>query len=253
MYSLLIRNATIAHPDGSTTPGDVACAAGKIACIAKNIFAPAEETIDAAGKLLLPGVIDPQVHFREPGKEYKEDLRSGSRAAARGGVTSFLDMPNTDPATINQQALNDKLARAARKSVVNYGFFIGATKDNLDELNRAAPACGIKIFMGASTGSLLVNRAEDIERIFAHVWISRREAGAGSAQTSLRSLIVPSPARCSRRLPLRHRRAPGASMANRGGPRTVDAAGSLRCRGTRSPRRRANTSRVRGTSNLPQK
>ena len=168
MYSLLIRNATIAHPDGSTTPGDVACAAGKIACIAKNIFAPAEETIDAAGKLLLPGVIDPQVHFREPGKEYKEDLRSGSRAAARGGVTSFLDMPNTDPATINQQALNDKLARAARKSVVNYGFFIGATKDNLDELNRAAPACGIKIFMGASTGSLLVNRAEDIERIFAH-------------------------------------------------------------------------------------
>ncbi len=168
MYSLLIRNATIAQPDGSTFSGDVACADGKIARIDKTIFAPAEEAIDAAGQLLLPGVIDPQVHFREPGKEYKEDLHSGSRAAARGGVTSFLDMPNTDPPTTTQQALNDKLARAAQKSVVNYGFFIGATPDNLDELNSATPTCGIKIFMGASTGSLLVNRAEDLERIFAH-------------------------------------------------------------------------------------
>ncbi len=168
MYSLLIRNATIAHPDGSTYSGDIACEAGKIVQIDKNILAPAEETLDATGKLLLPGVIDAQVHFREPGQEHKEDLRSGSRAAARGGVTSFLEMPNTDPATTTQQALDDKLARAAMKCVVNYGFFIGATPDNLEQLNSATRTCGIKIFMGASTGGLLVNRAEDLERIFAH-------------------------------------------------------------------------------------
>ena len=168
MFTLLIRNAAIACPDGTTFIGDLACDAGKIARIDKQIFAPAEDVIDAAGKLLLPGVVDPQVHFREPGSEHKEDLRSGSRAAARGGVTSFLDMPNTDPTTTTQRALDDKLARAAKKSVVNYGFFIGATPDNLDEINSASPVCGIKIFMGASTGSLLVNRPEDLERIFAN-------------------------------------------------------------------------------------
>ena len=168
MLSLLIRNATIARPDGSTFPADLACADGKIVRIDNAILAPAEETIDAAGKLLLPGVIDPQVHFREPGKEYKEDLHSGSRAAARGGVTSFLEMPNTDPPTTDQRALDLKLARAAQKSVVNYGFFIGATPHNLNDLNSVTSVCGIKIFMGASTGSLLVNREQDLERIFAH-------------------------------------------------------------------------------------
>ena len=168
MLSLLIRNATIARPDGSTFSADLACVDGKIARIDNTIVAPAQETIDAAGKLLLPGVIDPQVHFREPGQEYKEDLHSGSRAAARGGVTSFLEMPNTDPPTTHQAALDDKLARAAQKSVVNYGFFIGATPNNLDDLNSVTSVCGIKIFMGASTGSLLVNREQDLERIFAH-------------------------------------------------------------------------------------
>ncbi len=98
----------------------------------------------------------------------KEDLHSGSRAAARGGVTSFLEMPNTDPPTTDQRALDLKLARAAQKSVVNYGFFIGATPHNLDDLNSVTSVCGIKIFMGASTGSLLVNREQDLERIFAH-------------------------------------------------------------------------------------
>jgi dihydroorotase len=168
LYSLLIRNAAIAHPDGHTYGADLACQDGKIVRIEPQIFAPADEVIDAGGRLLLPGVIDPQVHFREPGKEYKEDLRSGSRAAARGGVTSFLEMPNTDPPTTDQRALDEKLARAAQKCVVNYGFFIGATPDNLEQLNSVAPVCGIKIFMGASTGSLLVNREEDLERIFAN-------------------------------------------------------------------------------------
>ncbi|MBI3899860.1 MAG: dihydroorotase [Gammaproteobacteria bacterium] len=166
--TLLIQNARIARPDGTTIDGDVYCNNGRIEKIDRSISTRADESIDANGLMLLPGAIDPQVHFREPGKEYKEDLASGSRAAAKGGVTSFLEMPNTDPPTTNQAALNDKLARAAGRCVVNYGFFIGATPNNLDELNRAEPACGIKIFMGSSTGSLLVNRDEDLERIFAN-------------------------------------------------------------------------------------
>ncbi len=168
MPKLLIRNARIARPDGSIFEGDLLCHDGAIERIAAQISVPADETLDAGGNLLLPGVIDPQVHFREPGREYKEDLGSGSRAAVKGGVTSFLEMPNTDPSTSNQAALDDKLRRAADKSVANYGFFIGATPDNLDEINHASPACGIKIFMGSSTGSLLVDKAEDLERIFAN-------------------------------------------------------------------------------------
>lgn len=168
MHNLLIRNARIARPDGTTFVGDVACEDGRIDRIDGSITAAARETIDAAGNLLLPGVIDPQVHFREPGNEYKEDIGSGSRAAVRGGVTSFLEMPNTAPPTTTQAALDKKLALAAQKSVANYGFFIGATPDNLEALNSVTPACGIKIFMGSSTGSLLVNRPEDLERIFAN-------------------------------------------------------------------------------------
>ncbi len=168
MPKILIRNARIARPDGSVFEGDLLCHDGVIERIAPQISSAADETLNAAGMLLLPGVIDPQVHFREPGKEYKEDLGSGSRAAVKGGVTSFLEMPNTSPPTIDQAALDDKLRRAAEKCVANYGFFIGATPDNLDEINRATPACGIKIFMGASTGDLLVDKAEDLERIFAN-------------------------------------------------------------------------------------
>ena len=166
--SLIIRNARIAQPDGDIIEGDLVCEDGLISRIDRGIDTQADESIDAQGKLLLPGVIDPQVHFREPGKEYKEDLASGSRAAVRGGVTSFLEMPNTDPPTANQAALDDKLNRAAAKSVANYGFFIGATGDNLEALNNAGPVCGIKIFMGSSTGSLLVNDPEKLEHIFAN-------------------------------------------------------------------------------------
>jgi len=168
LYSLLIRNAVIARPDGTTLDGDLACEQGLIARIATHIDAPAAETIDAHGALLLPGVIDTHVHFREPGKEYKEDLASGSRAAASGGVTSFLEMPNTDPPTVDQASLDFKLARAAKSSVVNYGFFIGATPTNLDAVNSVAPVAGIKVFMGCSTGGLLVDKDEDLERIFAN-------------------------------------------------------------------------------------
>ena len=126
------------------------------------------EHIDAAGRLLIPGVIDPQVHFREPGATDKEDLASGSRAAVRGGVTSFLEMPNCNPPTTDQEQLDWKLARAASSCAANFGFFIGATCDNLEALNNVYPACGIKIFMGSSTGDLLVDKQEHLERIFGN-------------------------------------------------------------------------------------
>lgn len=165
---LLVRNARIALPSGELYHGDLLTENGRIAAIDRDLDLPADEVIAAQGHVLLPGVMDPQVHFREPGNEHKEDLATGSRAAAKGGVTSFLEMPNTSPPTTTRAALADKLARAAEKSVVNYGFFIGATPENVDELVAADGACGIKIFMGASTGSLLVDKEEDLERIFAH-------------------------------------------------------------------------------------
>lgn len=164
---LLIKNARIAQVDGTTLEGDLLCTNGIIERIDNNIDVDADETLDARGLLLLPGVIDPQVHFREPGKEYKEDLGSGSRAAVRGGVTSFLEMPNTDPPTISQKALDQKLKLASEKSVANFGFFIGATPNNLDAINQVSPVCGIKIFMGSSTGDLLVKNQKDLDRIFA--------------------------------------------------------------------------------------
>lgn len=167
-YDLLIRNARVALPHGVCLDGDLACNEGRIVRIDKSLDARAHECIDADGLLLLPGVIDPHVHFREPGHEYKEDLGSGSRAAARGGVTSFLDMPNTAPTTTNPTRLADKLARAARHSVINYGFFMGATPYNLDNLQTAVPSPGVKVFMGCSTGDLLLSDEADLERVFAH-------------------------------------------------------------------------------------
>jgi len=164
----IIKNAQILLANGEFFLGDVAVNQEKITEIAANITAREEtEIIDATGLTLLPGVIDPQVHFREPGLEHKEDLFTASCACAKGGVTSFLEMPNTRPLTINQATLDDKLQRAAAKSVVNYGFFIGATAENLPDLLTAHPTCGIKIFMGSMHGDLLVSQEEQLEPIFA--------------------------------------------------------------------------------------
>ncbi|MBF2073728.1 MAG: dihydroorotase [Synechococcales cyanobacterium C42_A2020_086] len=173
---LLICNARILLPDGTFCLGDVHIQNGKIARISESAAADSEairvdpdgRVIDASGLTLLPGVIDPQVHFREPGLEYKEDLFTASCACARGGVTSFLEMPNTKPLTTTQAALDDKLQRAAEKCLVNYGFFIGATADNLSELLTAGPTPGIKIFMGSMHGALLVDQEAVLEQIFAH-------------------------------------------------------------------------------------
>jgi dihydroorotase len=166
--SLLIRHARILLADGTWLVGDVLVRDERIVEIAASItITEVSREIDATGLVLLPGVIDPQVHFREPGLEHKEDLTTASRACAKGGVTSFLEMPNTVPLTITQAALDDKLDRAAQKSIVNYGFFIGATPANLPDILTASPACGIKIFMGSAHGDLLVSTAAALEPIFA--------------------------------------------------------------------------------------
>lgn len=166
--SLLIRDAEIILPNGESMIGDVLTQGRQIVQLGQEITnaAPTHE-IDARGLTLLPGVIDPQVHFREPGLEHKEDLFTASCACAKGGVTSFLEMPNTRPLTISQSALDDKLQRAASKCLVNYGFFIGATGENLPDLLSASPTPGIKVFMGSMHGQLLVSQEEVLEAIFA--------------------------------------------------------------------------------------
>jgi dihydroorotase len=164
-HRVLISGAVCVLPDG-TRPADVLIEGSRIAAIDPGPVR-VDETIDAAGLHLLPGVIDDQVHFRDPGLTHKEDLHTGSLACAKGGVTTFLEMPNTKPATVTVEALHEKLALAASKSVVNYGFYIGATVENVEELKAAERTPGIKIFIGSSTGNLLVDEQAALERIFA--------------------------------------------------------------------------------------
>ncbi|TWU36598.1 Dihydroorotase [Novipirellula aureliae] len=166
MTRTLFRNARIVLPqfilDGSVLVED-----GKIVDVDAGELANADETVDCQGRYLMPGVIDDQVHFREPGLTHKEDLSTASHACAAGGVTSFLEMPNTKPAAITVEGVRQKEAIAAQKSIVNYGFYIGATPSNLEELAKASDVPGIKIFIGSSTGDLLVDDQETLERIFA--------------------------------------------------------------------------------------
>ncbi len=162
----LIRGARVVFPE-ETRPANILLGGGVILDADASSNARAHEVVDARGLALMPGVIDDQVHFREPGLTHKEDIRTGSMAAAAGGVTSFLEMPNTFPATTSRRRLLEKLQIAKRSSLVNYGFFIGATPDNLNELLRARRTPGIKIFMGSSTGNLLVEDEEALEAIFA--------------------------------------------------------------------------------------
>jgi len=170
---LLIKNASLVLPNG-IVEGDLRVSNGQISSIAPGGGLDAdirEEVIDATGLHLLPGVIDPHVHFREPGDNKKEDLESGSRAAAAGGVTSFLDMPNNNPNTTNRATLERKISLASKKSVTHHGFFIGATKNNISDLQSVEGmdgVCGIKIFMGSSTGDLLVHEQDQLENIFAN-------------------------------------------------------------------------------------
>lgn len=162
----LIRNATCVLPH-ETRPADLLIEGTRILAIDPPRTAAADETVDATGLHLIPGAIDDQVHFRDPGLTHKEDLHTGSVACAKGGITTFLEMPNTKPTTTSVERLHEKLEIAAGKCVVNYGFYIGATPSNVDELKAARRTPGIKIFIGSSTGDLLVDAQEALERIFA--------------------------------------------------------------------------------------
>jgi dihydroorotase len=163
-FDLIVRNGTVATPNGFA-PGDVGVRDGKIAAIGSLSGANSAETFDAKGLHVLPGVIDSQCHFREPGNEHKEDLESGSRAAVLGGVTAVFEMPNTAPPTTTRAAIDDKLARAAGRMHCDYAFYVGATPANvgaLAELERLPGVAGVKAFLGSSTGSLLLDHEQDI-------------------------------------------------------------------------------------------
>jgi len=163
---ILISGATCVLPQGQARV-DVLIEKGKILGIDPPRGVQVDETIHAEDLFLLPGVVDAHVHFRDPGLTHKEDLRTATRACAKGGVTSFLEMPNTKPLTITCERLHEKLALASEKSLVNYGFYLGATIGNLEELKLAQRTPGIKIFIGSSTGDLLVDDQQLLERIFA--------------------------------------------------------------------------------------
>jgi dihydroorotase len=163
---LLIRDAQVVFPDRVELT-HLLIENGKILAVDADRLSSADSVIDAMGLTLLPGVIDDQVHFREPGATHKEDIESGSRAAAAGGVTTFLEMPNTNPSATTVEKLRWKYERAGQVSRVNFGFYVGATADNVAELQKASFAPGIKIFIGSSTGDLLVDEQQALESIFA--------------------------------------------------------------------------------------
>ena len=170
MKRTLIKDATIIN-EGRSFTGSVIIEDDKIAKVIEGTVTTEDaytEIIDAKGKYLIPGVIDDHVHFREPGLTQKADITSESRAAAAGGVTSFMDMPNTMPQTTDLDALNAKFQLGAEKSLINYSFYFGATNTNSDLLSQLDPhrVCGVKLFMGSSTGNMLVDRKESLMKVF---------------------------------------------------------------------------------------
>ena len=172
MKRTYIHNARIVN-EGQTFDGAIVIENEVIAEVLKageTPTAPCDETIDAQGMYLIPGVIDDHVHFRDPGLTHKADMTSESKAAAAGGVTSYMDMPNTNPQTTTLEALEDKFKDAANKSIVNYSFYFGATNNNADDLAKLdkTQVCGVKLFMGSSTGNMLVDQMETLKNIFAN-------------------------------------------------------------------------------------
>ena len=168
-----IKNATIVN-EGQIFTGTVRIDGDRIAKISSgestsDTSSPVSHTIDAEGLLLIPGVIDTHVHFREPGLTEKADMATESAAAVAGGVTSFVDMPNTKPQTTTTQLLEEKVALAAAKSHANYGFMLGATNNNIDQLLEADPSsyAAIKLFLGSSTGDMLVNNPQALDKLFS--------------------------------------------------------------------------------------
>jgi dihydroorotase len=183
-YDLIVRGGIIVSHAGEGL-GDIGVRGGKIAAIGDLGQASAGEVLDAKGLHVLPGVIDTQVHFREPGNEHKEDLETGTRAAALGGVTAVFEMPNTAPPTTNAEALAAKLARAKGRAHVDHAFYVGATVENADqlsELERLPGCCGVKTFMGSSTGTLLVGDDEGLDKVLRNI----RRRGAFHAEDEAR-------------------------------------------------------------------
>ncbi len=168
MNSYLIKNATVVN-EGSSFISDVLLENGFIKKISPSIFANHASVIDAQGKFLLPGLIDDQVHFREPGLTHKADIASESKAAVAGGITSFIEMPNTVPQATTQKLLQEKFDIAQKTSLANYSFMFGGTNDNLEELLKtdSKNVAGIKLFLGSSTGNMLVDNPEVLEKIFS--------------------------------------------------------------------------------------
>src|SRR5262245_37354475 len=169
-FDLILAGGQVATP-GGIEPCDIGLAGGRIPALGALGQARAGQRFDANGLTILPGVIDTQVHFREPGLDHKEDLATGSAGAAMGGVTAFFEMPNTSPNTIDEAALKDKLRRAAGRAWVDHAFFVGATDENAGQLDRLEllPGCaGVKVFMGSSTGSLLVADDDSLEAVLRH-------------------------------------------------------------------------------------
>ncbi len=168
MSSILIKSATIVNENRQYV-SDILIKDGLIDRIDGQIDTAADKVINAEGLHLFPGCIDDQVHFREPGLTYKGDIHSESRAAVAGGITSFMEMPNTVPNTLTQELLEQKFEIAAHNSLANYSFYMGASNDNLDEVLKtdAKTVCGIKVFMGSSTGNMLVDNPKTLEDIFA--------------------------------------------------------------------------------------
>lgn len=171
MYRLLIENGTLIN-EGHRFAGYIEIAGERIVRVGEGVYPEARfdgKRIDAAGQLVLPGVIDDQVHFREPGLTYKADIHSESIAAVAGGITSYMEMPNTKPPAVTNALLEEKFQRAAETSVANYSFYLGATNDNLPEIRALDPrrVCGLKLFMGSSTGNMLVDDEASLTAIFA--------------------------------------------------------------------------------------
>src|SRR5246500_4755317 len=167
MSTILIKSATIVN-ENKQYVADLLVKDGFIERIDKNINVHVDRVINAEGLHLFPGCIDDQVHFREPGLTHKADIHSESRAAVAGGITSFMEMPNTVPNTLTQELLEKKYEIAARNSLANYSFFMGASNDNLDEVLKTdiKNVCGVKVFMGSSTGNMLVDNPNTLEHIF---------------------------------------------------------------------------------------
>jgi dihydroorotase len=170
-YDLVLTGATVVNQDGMGVR-DIGVRAGRIAALGAIGRERAAEAIDCAGLHILPGVIDSQVHFREPGLEHKEDLETGSRAAVLGGVTAVFEMPNTSPLTTTEETLADKIRRARHRMFCDFAFYVGATRENVEaipELEQLPGSAGIKVFMGASTGDLLVEDEATLERIIGKI------------------------------------------------------------------------------------